>query len=112
MKIFFYETAAGNSPIKRFIDGLPKADQARFFEVVDEVEDYGFSAVRIIFKPIERKLWEIKFSSATSGYRIFYCLLKKETMVWLHAFSKKTQKTPLREIEVARKRMKEVLSRV
>jgi hypothetical protein len=41
MRIFFYETAAGNSPIKRFIDALPKEDQARFIEVYQEIEKCG-----------------------------------------------------------------------
>jgi hypothetical protein len=53
MKIFFYETASGNSPIKRFIDSLPDEDQARFIEVYQEIEKYGFAAVRMVFKPIE-----------------------------------------------------------
>lgn len=112
MKIYFFETTPGKSPIKKYIDALPKADQARFFEVIDEIEENGLSAVRVIFKPIEGKLWEIKFKGRSSSYRIFYCLIEKEAMVWLHAFSKKTQKTPPKEIEVAVKRMKEVLSHV
>ena len=110
MRVYFYETQAGNSPIKRFIDGLPKQDQARFLEVIDEIEKNGWDATRIIFKPIEGKLWEVKFRSLQSGYRVFYILLEKDLMVWLHAFSKKTQKTPQRELDIARKRMKEVLS--
>jgi phage-related protein len=36
-------------------------------------------------------------------------MLERELMVWLHAFKKKAQKTPFRELEIARKRMKEVL---
>jgi phage-related protein len=109
MKIYFYKSGSGKSPIQRFIDKLPKEDQARFLEVIDEVETYGFSAARVIFKPIEGKLWEIKFRSTKSGYRIFYVLLEKDLMVWLHAFSKKAQKTPQKELELARKRMKEVM---
>lgn len=109
MKVYFYESAPGKSPITKYIDELPKSDQARFFEVIDEIESHGLSAVRVIFKPIEGKLWEIKFKGGNSSYRVFYCLIEKEIMVWLHAFSKKTQKTPTKEIEVAAKRMKEVL---
>ena len=109
MRVFFYEAGSGKSPIKKFIDGLPINDQARFFEVIQEVEAHGLSAVRMVFKPIEGKLWEIKFKSENSGYRVFYVMLEKDLMVWLHAFSKKTQKTPQKELEVARKRLKEVL---
>ena len=48
MRVYLYETAGGNSSIKKFIDGLPEVDQARFFEVIDEVEEHGFSAARMI----------------------------------------------------------------
>ena len=109
MRIFFYETAGGNSPIKKFIDSLPEADQARFFEVIDEVEKMGLAAMRMVFKPIDGKLWEIKFRSVQAGYRVFYVMLERDLMAWLHAFSKKTQKTPQHELDIARKRMKEVL---
>ena len=105
----FFETPNGKSPIKKFIDSLSTADQARFTEVHDAISTYGFAAVRIIFKPIDGKLWEIKFRSSGAGYRIFYVMLEKDLMVWLHAFSKKSQKTPKIELEIARKRMKEVL---
>jgi phage-related protein len=69
----------------------------------------GLSASRVIFKPLEGKLWEIKFNSPTSGYRVLYVMLEKDLMVWLHAFCKKTQKTPKQELDLARKRLKEVL---
>jgi phage-related protein len=109
MKVYFYETAAGSSPIKKFIDGLPKQDQARFFEVIAEVELHRLAATRMVFKPMEGKLWEIKFRAANSGYRVFYVLLEKDMMIWLHAFSKKSQKTPPQELEMARKRLKALL---
>ena len=109
MKIYFYETGAGNSPLKKFIDKLPEKDQARFNEVFNEIEVHGLNASRLIFKPIEGKLWEIKFKSESKGYRILYVLVEQDMMIWLHAFVKKTQKTPINELKVARQRLKEVL---
>jgi phage-related protein len=109
MKIYFYETGAGNSPLKKFIDKLPEKDQARFNEVFNEIETHGLNASRLIFKPIEGKLWEIKFKSESKGYRILYVLVEQDMMIWLHAFVKKTQKTPVNELKVARQRLKEVL---
>jgi|SRR3989338_1277710 len=110
MRIYFYETQPGHSPVRRFIEGLPKEDQARFLEAIDTIEAIGLNAARIIFKPIDGKLWEIKFRSVRASYRVFYVMLERDLMVWLHAFSKKTQKTPQKELDLARKRMKEVLS--
>ena len=82
----------------------------RFLEVLTEVESCGLDAARMIFKPIEGKIWEIKFRSVSGGFRVLYVLLTKETMVWLHAFQKKTQKTPAKDLKLAFSRMKEVLT--
>ena len=73
MKIFFYQTPAGNSPIKKFIDGLRASDQARFLEVIDEIELQGLSASRLIFKPLEGKLWRL--SLAPQLLAIEFCML-------------------------------------
>jgi len=40
--------------------------------------------------------------------RSFYCTLKRRRIVILHAFIKKTQKTPNRDLRLARQRMKEI----
>ena len=108
IKIYFYETANGNSPIKKFIKKLPTGDKARFIEVIKLIEEYGFKSCGVIFKHIEGKLWEIKFKSLNSGFRIFYTMIEKDIMIWLHAFSKKTQKTPGKELDIAKNRLKEV----
>ena len=39
---------------------------------------------------------------------MFFCALAGRRVIVLHTFIKKTQKTPRRETETARKRMKEV----
>jgi phage-related protein len=39
--------------------------------------------------------------------RVFYCTLVKRRIVMLHQFAKKTDKTPPKELAIARKRMKE-----
>ena len=109
MVVEFYETASGRSPVEDFIASLPKADRARFADVFEGVEKYGLDCPRAQFRQLRGKLWEIKFTSKGGGYRIAYVMLSGETMVWLHVFRKQTQKTPVGELEIAEKRMKEVL---
>ena len=53
-------------------------------------------------------LFELRLKGAEGIARIFFCTLIGRRVMMLHSFIKKTQKTPTREIEVARKRMKEV----
>jgi phage-related protein len=62
------------------------------------------------FRQLRGKLWEIKFNAPSGGYRIAYVVIAGEdTMLWSHAFRKKTQKTPAGDLEIAEKRMIEVL---
>ena len=53
-------------------------------------------------------LFELRLKGAEGIARVFFCTLIGRKIMMLHSFVKKTQKTPPREIEVARKRMKEV----
>jgi len=109
MQVLFYETSFGRSPVEDFIESLQKQDQARFAEVIDGIERYGLAYSRVQFKPLRGKLWEVKFSAPGGGYRAAYVMMSGEAMVWLHAFRKSTQKTPQRDLDLAEKRIKEVL---
>ena len=110
MKIQLYKTPSGRSPVEDFIKGLSNKDQGRFSEVFDGVLKHGFDCPRVKFRHLTGKLWEIKFKGEGGGYRIAYFLVEKDWMVWLHAFKKTTQKTPKNDLDLAEKRMSEVLS--
>jgi phage-related protein len=55
-------------------------------------------------------LFELRLKGADgiARARVFFCTLIGRRITMLHSFIKKSQKTPLKELEVARKRMKEV----
>ena len=53
-------------------------------------------------------LFELRPRSAEGIGRVFYCFMVQKRIVVLHAFMKKTQETPERELKLARRRMKEV----
>jgi phage-related protein len=109
MVVAFYQTSFGRSPVEDFIQGLSKAERARFADVFEGVEKHGLGCPRVQFRQLRGKLWEIKFNTPSGGFRIAYVMVEGDTMVWLHAFKKKTQKTPIEDLELAEKRMKEVL---
>jgi phage-related protein len=52
---------------------------------------------------------EIRIRDATGAYRVFYFLRSSEGVLVFHAFVKKSQKTPKEEIEIGRRRLKEML---
>lgn len=53
-------------------------------------------------------LFELRLKGAEGIARVFYCTLIGKRIVMLHSFIKKSDKTPLREREIAEARMKEV----
>src|SRR5205809_2839908 len=57
-----------------------------------------------------RGVHELRLKDRSGAYRVVYALVQRGAVHVLHAFKKKTQGTPLKNLELARKRLKEVLS--
>lgn len=77
------------------------------------MEEYGLNIREPYLKPItgSRKLFEIRIKDKSNIHRIFYFAFTGKKLVLLHGFTKKTEKTPGREIAIAERRMEEYLSR-
>lgn len=52
--------------------------------------------------------FELRLKDADGIARVFYCVVSGRRIVMLHSFIKKTQATPKRELEIARRRKKEM----
>jgi phage-related protein len=59
-------------------------------------------------KALGKGLFELRPKAASGIGRAFYCFLMGKKIVVVHAFIKKTQKTPEKELKLARKRVKEL----
>jgi phage-related protein len=59
-------------------------------------------------RAIGQGLFELRLKAAEGIARVFYCTVIDRQIVMLHQFVKKTEKTPARELELARRRMKEL----
>lgn len=53
-------------------------------------------------------LFELRIKASEGIARVFYCTVANHRIVMLHQFVKKTDRTPPRELAVARRRMKEI----
>ena len=58
---------------------------------------------------IEKGLIELRIKSKEGIARVFYCTMVGKKIMMLHLFIKKSNKTPKKEIQIAMKRIKEVL---
>ena len=59
-------------------------------------------------KAMGNGLFELRLKGAEGIARVFYCTLVGRRIVMLHSIVKKSERTPLRELEVAMSRLKEV----
>jgi phage-related protein len=105
MRLRYDTTPRGERPVAAYIEGLSRADQAGMAAALTEISERGFEASGVTFRQIEGKLWEVRIGP----HRVFCVLLRQEEMVLLHAYRKQTQKAPARQLEIARRRMQEVL---
>ena len=53
-------------------------------------------------------LFELRLKGAEGIARVFFCTLVGKRIVMLHSFIKKSERTPIREREVAETRLKEI----
>ena len=103
-KINYYIAPSGENPIKEFLDIHPKV-KIKTFHIFLHIQEYGLNSVINHIKKINNTpLWEIKIVGKEST-RILYFSENKNSITLLHAFIKKTQKTPIKEINIAIKRL-------
>jgi phage-related protein len=108
--VFYKRRSSKRSPVYDFIKELEPKDRLRVLASLKNVEELGFDCPRVEFRQIKSKLWEIKINAVSSDYRIFYVTIKQSLLMLLHAYKKQSQKTPLKEITIAEKRMFEVMA--
>ena len=76
--------------------------------IIDLIEDYGAQLGKPYADVIGDGLFEIRVKGKEWIARAFFCYAKNAEIIVLHSFIKKTQKPPKNELEIAKKRLKEV----
>jgi len=87
---------------------LPDGLLARYVHLSQRMLEYGPNLKEPHTKALGNGLYEMRLKSMEGIARILYCTVIGKRIVMLHGFIKKTDKTPPKELETARKRMKEV----
>ena len=98
-----------NAEVKGELDALPADVRASFERIVGLVQAMGLERVHEPYiKHLEDRIWEMRLRGRDGIARALYVTATGRRVVILRVFAKKTQKTPRREIELARQRAKEV----
>lgn len=104
-RIEYYSKAVEHA-ILRFPPGV----LARYLRLTDMMIEFGPNLGMPHTRPMGEGLFELRVKGKEGLGRVFYGTIVAQRIVMLHVFIKKSQKTPKRELEIAQRRLRKVLS--
>lgn len=106
-KVFLFQTRRGEFPVSTFIGEQDKPTIAKILRYINFVKNHGPFLKPPYAKKLSNNLYELRIPGKVS-IRIFYTIIQGKYYL-LHAFKKKTQKTPLQELNTALDRSRQIL---
>jgi phage-related protein len=103
LSVVFYSTEAGNEPVREWLLDLSREDRRVLGRDVKTAQ-YGWPIGMPLIRKLEPGLWEVRSWVASGIARVLFTV-DGDTMVLLHGFVKKSQKTPTNDLETARRRL-------
>lgn len=98
-----------NELVRREIAALPQDIRAKLAHIVEMIEVVGPHRMRAPHvRHLREKFWEMRMSGRDGIARAIYLTVKGRRVVIVHAFTKKTEKTPAQAIWLAQERSREV----
>jgi phage-related protein len=114
-EIELYEKANKEVPVLDFIVSLNPKQQAKIYREIELLMKFGnelhFPHVRKMEGDKYNSLRELRIEFASDIFRIFYFMYYQNKSVLLHGFQKKTEKTPIKELDTALNRMNDYIAR-
>jgi phage-related protein len=107
LPVFFYRSSAGSEPVLEWLRSLPSADR-RVVGVDLSTVQFGWPLGMPLCRPLGDGLWEVRSTLPSRRIARLLFFADEGRIAVMHGFIKKTQKTPPDDIELARKRMKEM----
>ena len=107
-QVEFFETSRGSSPPRDFLLGLPAKAQAKVARAIDLLEEYGPEIGEPYVKAVRGRkgLLELRTSLGSDAFRLFFFSAGDKRLVVVHGIQKKSQKTPVRDLDTAAERMR------
>lgn len=95
-----------SSQVEQEILNLPQGLLARYLRLAELWQEFGANLGMPHTRALHGGLFELRVKGNEGIARVFYCTEIGQRIIVLHSFVKKTQKTPPRELQIARERMR------
>ncbi len=110
-KVKFYKNLRiGKIPVLEYIESLSKKEKAKTLKYIEFLRIQKGYLDEPYSRHIKGRIRELRVDFGKSRHRIFYFVFIKKTIILLHAFTKKSPKTPTKEIARAENNYIDVLS--
>jgi phage-related protein len=103
-----WEIVYYSEDLQRVIMEFPAGIQARYIHLTQRILAFGPNLGMPHSRALGQGLFELRLKSREGIGRVFYGNVADQRVMMLHAFVKKSAKTPARELKMARDRLKEV----
>ena len=94
--------------VQEDIMNLPVTLQARYIGLTQRMLEYGPNLGLPHTDAFGGGLFELRMKGVEGIARVFFCTMVEQEIIMLHSFIKKSQKTPAKELKLAKQRMKEL----
>ena len=106
----FYKTSEGKCPVKEYLKTLNAKDVEKILYSIDLIEEVD-NVPSKFFKYLEDGIYEVRAGRNGNIFRLLGFFSGGSFVILTNGFTKKEQKTPRKEIEIAKKRRKDFLRR-
>jgi phage-related protein len=110
LNIYFYKTEQGNEPVREWLQELSSSDKKRIGEDMKTVQ-FGWPLGMPLVKHLDGDIWEVRIALSKRIARVLF-VLDTNSMVLIHGFIKKQQKTLKVDLDLAKDRVKKLRGRV
>ncbi len=106
LDLVFYETDSGNCPVERYIRSCDAASRALLLEKLKAFCEEFPEIQTVSIKHMRGKIWEMRVRDVRGQEHRFLYSIVSQDLVVLHAFTKKTRKTPPGDLALAERRLR------
>ena len=106
LEVIFYNSGSGSEPVRDWLKSLSKEDRRSIGEDIKTAQ-YGWPLGMPLVRKLEANLWEARVRLEDGIARVLFTVIGNK-MVLLHGFVKKSQKTPKPDLQLARKRLRQL----
>jgi phage-related protein len=103
LRVVFFQTESGTEPVREWLLTLTRDDRKVIGRDIKTVQ-FGWPLGMPLVRKLDRELWEVRTRLSNRIARVLFTV-HQDVIVLLHGFNKKSQKTPMTDLEIARRRL-------